>query len=119
MFAPQKAWPGEVHAYWSYAVRFVAEELEWKDFRRKYVENGGDGIYAAWTLCYLEDSIPDIKDYLRLLGLENRLVTDPGQCPHAESVQRQIMQFTTNQGDEESMEEQIRALEATIAYFAG
>ncbi len=119
LFAAQKPWPGETHAYWSYAARFVAADIAWKDFRRTYVENGGDGIYAAWTLSYLEDSIPDVKEYLRLLGLEKRFSAAPGQCPNAELIQPQIMQFTTNQGDEDGMENQVRALEKTIKHFIG
>ncbi|MBN2564152.1 MAG: DegT/DnrJ/EryC1/StrS family aminotransferase [Candidatus Eisenbacteria bacterium] len=117
LFVPQKAWPGERHAYWTYAVRFVAQDMAWKDFRRAYVDNGGDGIYAAWTLSYLEDSIPDVRDYLRRLGLEERFQTQPGVCPNAERIQPQLMQFTTNQSDEAAMAAQVRALEATIAQF--
>ena len=117
LFVPQKAWPGETHAYWAYAVRFATDNVQWKEFREKYVENGGDGIYAAWTLCYLEDSIHDVRDYLRSLGLEERFQAFPGLCPQAERIQPQIMQFTTNQSDEENMEQQIRALSETVEHF--
>ena len=57
-------------------MRFLNDDVKWTDFRKKYIENGGDGIYAAWMLCYLEDSIDDVKDFLRPMGLAERFNTD-------------------------------------------
>jgi perosamine synthetase len=119
MLRPQQAREGDAHAYWSYAVKLIADDVDWMDFRRRHVDGGGDGIYAAWTLCYLEDSIPDIRAYLRSLGFEHRFAAEPGLCPNAEEIQPRIMQLTTNQSDEEEMDRQTRALKDTIAHFGG
>ena len=88
------------------------------DFRKKHVENGGDGVYAAWSLCYLEDSIEDVKSILKPIGLADRFNTEKGICPNAEMIQPQLMQFTTNQKDEKEMKKQADILQKTIKYFS-
>ena len=115
---PQKVEKGDRHSYYAYAVLFERNDISWMDFRSKYMEFGGDGIYAAWTLCYLEDSIPDVESILSRTGLEGRMNTREGNCPVAEGVQKKIMQFTTNQKDEAEMDLQADALNKTITYFS-
>lgn len=106
------------NVYYTFAARFLRDDIKWEDFRKKYIENGGDGIYAAWTLCYQEDSIEDVERILKSMHLENRLNTDKGICPNAETIQPQLMQFTTNQKGEEEMKLQAEALYKTIRYFS-
>ena len=114
---PQNTPPGDRNSYWAYAVRFLHDDVPWQAFRKKFVEYGGDGIYAAWALCYQEDSISDIRRYLQPIGLNERFVTDDGICPNAEMIQPQLMQFTTNQSDEEQISRQADALAKTIEFF--
>ncbi len=116
--SPQKTPPGCRNSYFAFAARFLHEDIKWDDFRKKYVENGGDGIYAAWSLSYQEDSIPDIRRILTPLGLNDRFVTETGICPNAEMIQRQLMQLTTNQKDEVEMQAQAEILHRTIRYFS-
>lgn len=115
---PQLASNGDRHSYYTFAVRFLRDDVKWEDFRKKHVEYGGDGIYAAWALLYQEDSIGDIKRILKSTGLDNRLVTDNRICPTAEMIQPQLMQFTTNQKDEEGMCKQAEALCKAVRYFS-
>lgn len=115
---PQRAHEGDRHSYYTFALRFLRDDVAWEDFRKKHVENGGDGIYAAWALLYQEDSIPDINVRLESMGLGGRLLTDAGICPNAEKIQPQLMQFTTNQKDEEEMKVQADALYKTIQFFS-
>ena len=35
------------HTYWAVAARMVNPKITWYDFRRKFMELGGDGIYSA------------------------------------------------------------------------
>lgn len=114
----QKTPPGDRNSYYTFAVRFLKDDLQWQQFRQKYIEFGGDGVYAAWTLCYREDSIEDVKDILGRMGLAERFKTDKGMCPNAEKIQTQLMQFTTNQKDEEEMKKQAEALAKTLKYFS-
>jgi len=115
---PQKIQSGDINCYYTFAAKFLHPDISWVDFRHKYVEFGGDGIYAAWALCYMEDSIPEIKQMLERMHLENRFVTNPGLCPIAEKVQQQLMQLTTNQKDETDMDKQAAILHKTISYFS-
>ena len=115
---PQEVPNGDVNSYYTYSLRYLHSDISWEIFRQKYIENGGDGIFAAWTLCYQEDSIPDIKKRLESMKLTGRLNTKIGICPTAELIQKELMQFTTNQKDEEEMKIQAEALDKTIKYFS-
>ena len=119
---PQKVAKGETNSYFTFAVR-LGEKIDWREFRKKYMESGGDGIYAAWALAYREPASA-------LISQEGRLFPDiPGQgkhlkgylrppgCPVAESVQPRMLQFTTNQQTAAERKTQIAALRKTIEYF--
>lgn len=119
---PQKVATGETNSYFTFAVR-LGETIDWREFRKKYMELGGDGIYAAWALAYREPASA-------LISKEGRLFPDiPGQgkylqgylrpptCPVAESVQPRMLQFTTNQQTAAERKAQITALRKTIDYF--
>ena len=114
---PQVVPQGDVNSYYTYAMKFSHPNVTWEAFRSEFIKNGGDGIYAAWTLCYFEDSIDDIQTRLSKMGLQGRFNTNRGQCPIAEQVQPQLMQLTTNQKDKNEMEEQAEALRKTINTF--
>jgi perosamine synthetase len=115
---PQKTPEGDRNSYYTFAAKFLRDDITWYDFRDKHIENGGDGIYAAWTLCYLEDSIEDIRNIIKPMGLDDRLNTDKGICPTAERIQPELMQFTTNQKNEEEREKQADILRRTIKSFS-
>jgi perosamine synthetase len=115
---PQKTPEGDVNSYYTFAVKYARSDVPWVEFRKKYTELGGDGIYAAWALCYLEDSIPEIQKLLEQMHLGGRFMNQPGLCPVAETVQKQLMQFTTNQKDEHEMDQQAEYLDNTIKYFS-
>ncbi|MEC8172558.1 MAG: DegT/DnrJ/EryC1/StrS family aminotransferase, partial [Pseudomonadota bacterium] len=51
---PQKTPANCNNTYWTVAMSYEREDVSWQDFRAKYVELGGDGIYAAWALLYHE-----------------------------------------------------------------
>ena len=106
------------NSYYTFAAKFLRDDITWEDFRQKFMQSGGDGIYAAWALCYQEDSIPDIKKILKSMHLDGRLNTESGICPNAEEVQPKLMQFTTNQKDEEEMKIEADALYKTIKDFS-
>ena len=98
---------------------YEREDVSWQDFRYKYMDYGGDGIYAAWALLYQEEVFssgiwrehcpPLYKD------LEYPL---EGMCPNAEAIQPKIMQFVNNYGSVAEAEPKVDALRQTIEYFA-
>ena len=115
---PQTVPDGDVNSYYTYALKYVHPDVSWDSFRKKHIENGGDGIFAAWRLCYQEDSILDVKNRLKKMGLTKRMNTKTGICPNAELIQKELMQFTTNQRNENEMKIQANALDKTIKYYS-
>jgi perosamine synthetase len=115
---PQLTPKGYLNSYWTYTLKYTKEDVSWKDFRKRYVDFGGDGIYAAWKLTYQEDLMA-LKAYKRLAPhyYENLEYPD-GICPVAEKIQPQLMQFVTNYGSLEEAKPQVDALVKTIDYFS-
>ncbi len=122
---PQKTPKGYVNSYYTFAARFEGEKIgvDWYEFRKKFMELGGDGIYAAWQLVYNEP-------IMRLIDEKGQFFQDlPNQakhfkgylkgvsCPVAEKLQPKIMQFTANQGIETDMNKQMNALKNAIKFF--
>jgi perosamine synthetase len=97
-FTPQFVPDGVESSYYTLGVLYDGP-VPWAEFRRRYVENGGDGIYAAWSLPYEEPALAGIPH-------------DP--CHVAESIQPRLMQFKTNYRDMAVAERKVEALEKTI-----
>lgn len=124
--APQAVPADRVHAYYTYAVRLSLGQVDfgWHDFRRKLMELGGDGIYAAWRLTYNEPLWGCCDHRVRAVVAEDKFELDfPGywrtRCPEAERAQPEIMQFKTNLLDPARRQRQAEILAATIAHFEG
>ena len=116
--APQFTPENDKNSYYTFAAKFLKDDITWENFRKKFIDNGGDGIYAAWTLCYQEDSIEDVERILEAMHLGGKLNAENGICPNAEKIQPLLMQFTTNQKDEEEMKIEADALYKTMKYFS-
>ena len=106
LLTPQTIPSGYVHTYWTFAALFNGKDfgIEWQAFRRKHMEFGGDGIYAAWQTVPNEPAFRESD-----VGW--------GDVPVANRIQKQMMQFATNQEGHREMEGQARALRLTIEFF--
>jgi perosamine synthetase len=104
------------HAYWAVAVRMVNPKITWYDFRKKFMELGGDGIYSAWQLSYLEPAFR-LKNFMGREMLMEGYTYEKGLCPVAEILQPQMLQFKTNYFDTDEVEAQAEILKKTIRYF--
>ena len=106
LLSPQRVLDGYYHTFYTFSARFKGDALgvTWEEFRKKYIEYGGDGIYAASKLQHQE---PVFRD--RKIGY--------GETPVAVSLQRSLMNFTTNQANQEERDIQIEALQKTQKYF--
>lgn len=104
---PQQIPDKFIHSYYTFSALFNGEKhgVKWQEFRKKYIEFGGDGIYAAWQTVNNEPAFKDNK-----IGW--------GEVPVAEKLQKNMMQFTTNQKDETERNKQIEALKQTISFFS-
>ncbi len=103
---PQQTARGSDNVYYIFAALLAGAPagVTWYDFRKKYIELGGDGIYSAWALVYQEPALRDrFKDV---------------HCSIAERLQPKLLQFTTNQKDEREMNKQAAVLEKTIKFFS-
>ena len=78
--------------------------VSWTTFRKKYINFGGDGIYAASKLQHQE---PAFKN--------NNI--GKGKTPIAMKLQKSLMNFTTNQSSKKERDVQIAALKKTLRYF--
>lgn len=105
------------HTYWTLVARIDRQDITWYDFRDKFMEYGGDGIYSAWQLTYLEPMFQE----LAFLGREKYLTQKEytkGLCPNAERLQSRLLQFKTNYWDIEGVKMQADYLEKTIKFFS-
>lgn len=116
---PQKVNNGDVHSYWAFCVVLDTDKVEWYQFRKKFMELGGDGIYAAWKLSYMEPAFQNMN----FLGRE-KFITINGEydyqtvnCPNAEYLQPRMLQFKTDYWDEADAVRQADILRQTIEFF--
>ncbi len=125
---PQRLLPGSDSSYWIFAARYDGEErfgVSWYDFRKKFMEFGGDGIYACWQLSYQEPAFVRMNETGQAFpGQPEQLAFYQGRydsvsCPNAERLQPKMLQFTTNQRSEKERFIQEEALGKTIDFFEG
>ena len=105
-----------VNSYWTFAAALDPDGPTWHELSDKYAELGGDGIYGAWQLTYLE---PMFARRL-LLGRESLIRPERlseyqrGLCPVAENLQPRLAQFKTNYWNWDDAERQASALSETL-----
>lgn len=106
-------------SYWAFVMKLDTDHVSWNAFRSKFIELGGDGIYGAWMLSYLE---PAYKNHA-FLGREKYIEKNGeyafglGLCPVAEEVQPRLLQLKTNYWDEADSMKQAEILNETIKSF--
>lgn len=117
---PQANYQDSEHSFWAAPILLERDDISWRQFRDKFMEFGGKGIYAAWQLSYLEP----VFQRLNFHGREHFI--DPGvsssyvrgNCPNAEYIQPRVLAFRTNEWDEEIASAQLEALERTTKFFS-
>lgn len=114
---PQKTGEDYENAYWAFVTKINDDSIGWHAFRDKYMELGGDGIYAAWKLTYQEPMFREMTLLRRETLLNEGVNYDDGICPVAEHLQPRLLQFKTNYFDMEEAEKQAEILRKTIQYF--
>lgn len=119
----QRTPPDYEHSWWTFAVRLDRPDIAWSEFRRKFVEFGGDGFYAAYLPVYREPFFPKLSREVR----ENpdrhpqwaNLMPDYSRvtCPVWDKTQPHIIQFKTNYFEIDAAARQAEALAMTIDHF--
>ena len=114
---PQVVTDDRTHSYYTLAAKYdqlAARGVTWQEFRAAYMRAGGDGIYGAWSVPYLEPVIAEGAFRSRLPSVYADIHYEQGLCPVAESIQPMIMQFKTNYRDPQMAREKARLLANTI-----
>lgn len=106
--APQKNPDGFVNTYWTYVLALDTNKVSWNDFRKVFLELGGERFYGAWSINYLEPFLEG-KEFK-----EHNIVYQKGLCPVAEQLQPRLIQLKTNFGDLEYAKKQAEILQKTI-----
>jgi perosamine synthetase len=106
LLTAQESISGTENSYFTFSAKFNGNEhgIFWSQFRSKYMELGGDGIYSAAKLLYQEPIFEELN-----IGI--------GRTPIAENLQKKLMNFTTNQSSKAEMNKQCEVLTKTLQYF--
>lgn len=108
------------HSYYTLGVVYEGKNsigVTWEDFRKAYIEEGGDSIYGAWSVPYLEPVIAEHRFAKRCPWVYEKVQYDKGLCPIAEEIQPKLMQFKTNYRDLDLAKKKALALERTVKKF--
>jgi len=97
------------HSYWCFTVVIDEQKsgVSWSEFRKIFLEEGGDRFYSAWAITYLEPVFSN-NPFLSKLGYKE------GICPNAEKLQPKLIQFKTNFENLEYANRQADILKRTI-----
>lgn len=117
---PQKTPDNCENSYWAVSVVLDTDRVAWHAFRQKFMELGGDGIYAAWKLSYMEPAYKNMsflgsEKYIRKYG---DYEYKEGLCPIAEYLQKRLLQFKTDYWNEADAVKQADILKETINFFS-
>jgi perosamine synthetase len=118
-FVPQRVGVDYTSSYWTWVTLLDTSKVGWHEFRDRFLENGGDGVYAAWKLTYLEPMFQSLNllGRERFISPENLAKYKPGLCPVAERIQLRLLQFKTNYWEIGRAHEQAGILRRTLASF--
>jgi perosamine synthetase len=121
---PQKTPEGYVHSHWVYAVRITRDDLDWAAMRRKFVELGGDGYYAAYQPLHREPVFPNLSRMVRERPERYPhyagCLPDYAEvcCPVWERIQPRVIQLKTNYFNLDDARRQAEILAKTIDFFS-
>lgn len=118
---PQVEPSGYENSYYTLGVLYRGDEsvgVSWKDFRKAYIDAGGDGIYGAWSIPYLEPMIVNRCFVSRFPDIYRNVHYGEGLCPVAERIQSRMMHFKTNYRDIDLAETKAEILQKVIRNFA-
>jgi len=100
--------------------------VDWRAFRKTYIEKGGDGLYGLWTPVHLEPVFRDLSFY----GAPERAPNfDPrykgrvkayreGDCPNVEAYRKHLCLFKTGMQTLDKVNRELDALRAAIRHYA-
>ncbi len=126
---PQYVPDDYVSSWWAYTCRLNEEKIgvNWRDFRKKFIELGGDGLYSAWYPIHMEPVFAEMNFYGSAYRAPNEhhlykgnvKSYNRGDCPVIEEIQPTLAQFKTSYQNYDLACRQAEALNRTIRYYEG
>ena len=119
-FIPQRTYKNSINSYWALALKYQGDKIRGisqKDFKKKYLQFGGDIIRGAWSVPYLEPVISKNNFKSINKNIYKDIYYKRGICPVAEKIQKQLMIFKTNYRNLKIAKLQSSMLLKTIKYF--
>lgn len=116
---PQTIPDGYENSYWTMVLKLDTSKVSWQEFRDKFKEFGGDGVYGAWMLGYLEPMYrtQDFMGREKIIARYGDYKYERGLCPIAEEIQPRLLQFKTNYWGEDDAIKQAEILRKTASFF--
>jgi len=119
---------GMTHSYFIYACKLdeKAVGVDWRTWRRTFIEKGGDGLYGSCLPTHLE---PIFRTMSWHGAVERAPHFDPrykgsvkgyraGDYPNVESIYKGLCSFKTSMQTIEAVEREVAALRATIRHYS-
>lgn len=125
---PPRVPEGWEHSYWCFPCKLNEKMLgvDWRTFRKAFIERGGDGLYGVWSPVHMEPIFQSMAFY----GPRQRAPHfDPrykgkvksyneGDCPNVESFRKHLCLFKTSMQTLDKVNAQVDALQATIRHYS-
>ena len=92
-------------------------KIAWEHFRKIFIKFGGDSIYAASKILQDEPSIKYGEKGKCFKTCRKSCLKNCKGTPEAKLLQRQLLNFSTNQGNKIDIQKQILAIRKTINFF--
>ena len=119
-FKIQKISQKSYSTYYTFAALFNPKKsikVSWHEFRKKFMQFGGDGIYAASRLIQQEPAVKKYKIGRCFKNCSKNCINNCTGTPNAKKIQKNLLLFTTNQANNIEIKKQIIALKKTINFF--
>jgi perosamine synthetase len=105
--------------YYTLSVFLNSKKIKWKNFQKKFIDFGGDSPYAASKILQDEPSIKFSNLGNCFLSCKKNCLQKCRGTPIAKNLQKNILNFCTNQGSYKEADRQATAMRKTINYFNG
>ena len=119
---------GMTHSYYIYACKLdeKAAGVDWRTWRKRFIEKGGDGLYGSCLPSHLEPifqtmawhGAPERAPHFDPRYKGDVKGYDPNGYPNVESFRKSLCCFKTGMQTLATVDEQVEALRATIRHYS-
>ena len=114
---PQYVPKNSYSTYYTLSVFLNSKKIKWNLFKKKFIFYGGDSPYAASKILQDEPSIKYSNLGKCFFTCKENCLSKCRGTPVAKKLQKNILNFCTNQGSHKEADKQVKAMRKTIKYF--